>query len=131
MKTATIATERNGKPENNTMNINASIYDEIQQEMKRAKVSQALFAKVAATKSQVRASVRHWECLSVLPVEFSLKGVSIFNMNLHHGEAFMSRIISRALKWNNIQIQVIGTWYFFFPVATPQTKDFTVNPQVS
>lgn len=52
MKTATIATERNGKPENNTMNINASIYDEIQQEMKRAKVSQALFAKVAATKSQ-------------------------------------------------------------------------------
>lgn len=35
------------------MNINASIYDEIQQEMKRAKVSQALFAKVAATKSQV------------------------------------------------------------------------------
>ncbi|MEE6466037.1 hypothetical protein FKM82_006803 [Ascaphus truei] len=53
VKTATIATERNGKPENCTMNINASIYDEIQQEMKRAKVSQALFAKVAATKSQV------------------------------------------------------------------------------
>ncbi|XP_043364993.1 DNA-binding protein SATB1 isoform X4 [Dermochelys coriacea] len=52
VKTATVATERNGKPENNTMNINASIYDEIQQEMKRAKVSQALFAKVAATKSQ-------------------------------------------------------------------------------
>ncbi|XP_072507326.1 DNA-binding protein SATB1 isoform X1 [Notamacropus eugenii] len=52
VKTATIATERNGKPENNAMNINASIYDEIQQEMKRAKVSQALFAKVAATKSQ-------------------------------------------------------------------------------
>ncbi|XP_068063601.1 DNA-binding protein SATB1 isoform X2 [Anomalospiza imberbis] len=52
VKTATIATERNGKPENNSMNINASIYDEIQQEMKRAKVSQALFAKVAATKSQ-------------------------------------------------------------------------------
>ncbi|XP_006877995.1 PREDICTED: olfactory receptor 14I1-like [Chrysochloris asiatica] len=52
VKTATIATERNGKPEKNTMNINASIYDDIQQEMKRAKVSQALFAKVAATKSQ-------------------------------------------------------------------------------
>lgn len=66
MKTATIATERNGKPENNTMNINASIYDEIQQEMKRAKVSQALFAKVAATKSQVgRASIRPGECLSI------------------------------------------------------------------
>ncbi|KAM6450350.1 DNA-binding protein SATB1 isoform 3-T5 [Liasis olivaceus] len=52
VKTTAISTERNGKPENNTMNINASIYDEIQQEMKRAKVSQALFAKVAATKSQ-------------------------------------------------------------------------------
>ena len=74
MKTATIATERNGKPENNTMNINASIYDEIQQEMKRAKVSQALFAKVAATKSQVRASVRHGECLSVMPVKVHSKG---------------------------------------------------------
>uniref|UniRef100_S4RKZ0 DNA-binding protein SATB n=1 Tax=Petromyzon marinus TaxID=7757 RepID=S4RKZ0_PETMA len=32
--------------------ITAIIYDEIQQEMKRAKVSQALFAKVAAMKSQ-------------------------------------------------------------------------------
>ncbi|XP_070583339.1 DNA-binding protein SATB1 isoform X2 [Erythrolamprus reginae] len=52
VKTTAISTERNGKPENNIMNINASIYDEIQQEMKRAKVSQALFAKVAATKSQ-------------------------------------------------------------------------------
>ncbi|XP_053570192.1 DNA-binding protein SATB1 isoform X1 [Bombina bombina] len=52
LKTATIATERNGNLENCTMNINASIYDEIQQEMKRAKVSQALFAKVAASKSQ-------------------------------------------------------------------------------
>lgn len=36
------------------LNINSSIYDEIQQEMKRAKVSQAMFAKVAASKSQVR-----------------------------------------------------------------------------
>ncbi len=35
-------------------NITSVIYDEIQQEMKRAKVSQALFAKVAANKSQVR-----------------------------------------------------------------------------
>lgn len=35
------------------INITAAIYDEIQQEMKRAKVSQALFAKVAANKSQV------------------------------------------------------------------------------
>ncbi|XP_034007514.1 DNA-binding protein SATB2-like [Trematomus bernacchii] len=33
-------------------NISSGIYDEIQQEMKRAKVSQALFAKVAANKSQ-------------------------------------------------------------------------------
>ena len=35
------------------VNITAAIYDEIQQEMKRAKVSQALFAKVTANKSQV------------------------------------------------------------------------------
>lgn len=56
------------------MNINASIYDEIQQEMKRAKVSQALFAKVAATKSQVRTSVRHGECLSAMPVKVPSKG---------------------------------------------------------
>ncbi|XP_036838334.1 DNA-binding protein SATB2-like isoform X2 [Oncorhynchus mykiss] len=34
------------------INITSGIYDEIQQEMKRAKVSQALFAKVAANKSQ-------------------------------------------------------------------------------
>ena len=38
--------------------ITASIYDEIQQEMKRAKVSQALFAKVAANKSQVSPLIR-------------------------------------------------------------------------
>lgn len=36
------------------VNITSGIYEEIQQEMKRAKVSQALFAKVAANKSQVR-----------------------------------------------------------------------------
>lgn len=35
------------------VNITSAIYEEIQQEMKRAKVSQALFAKVAANKSQV------------------------------------------------------------------------------
>uniref|UniRef100_A0A8C1J0R8 One cut domain family member n=1 Tax=Cyprinus carpio TaxID=7962 RepID=A0A8C1J0R8_CYPCA len=35
------------------VNISSAIYDEIQQEMKRAKVSQALFAKVAANKSQL------------------------------------------------------------------------------
>uniref|UniRef100_A0A8C2K481 One cut domain family member n=1 Tax=Cyprinus carpio TaxID=7962 RepID=A0A8C2K481_CYPCA len=35
------------------VNITSAIYDEIQQEMKRAKVSQALFAKVAANKSQL------------------------------------------------------------------------------
>lgn len=34
-------------------NVTSGIYEEIQQEMKRAKVSQALFAKVAANKSQV------------------------------------------------------------------------------
>ncbi|MGH0148165.1 UNVERIFIED_CONTAM: hypothetical protein FKN15_022389 [Acipenser sinensis] len=47
-----ISTERNGKTDSCVLNINSSIYDEIQQEMKRAKVSQALFAKVAASKSQ-------------------------------------------------------------------------------
>lgn len=36
--------------------INYGIYDEIQQEMRRAKVSQALFAKVSAAKSQVHVS---------------------------------------------------------------------------
>uniref|UniRef100_A0AAQ4P1U3 SATB homeobox 1a n=1 Tax=Gasterosteus aculeatus aculeatus TaxID=481459 RepID=A0AAQ4P1U3_GASAC len=34
------------------LNVSASIYEDIQHEMKRAKVSQALFAKVAASKSQ-------------------------------------------------------------------------------
>ncbi|XP_043546145.1 DNA-binding protein SATB1 isoform X2 [Chiloscyllium plagiosum] len=53
VKTSSITTEWNGKSEGCALNINASIYDEIQQEMKRAKVSQALFAKVAATKSQI------------------------------------------------------------------------------
>ncbi|XP_072910534.1 DNA-binding protein SATB1-like isoform X2 [Hemitrygon akajei] len=52
VKASSITTEWNGKSEGCALNINASIYDEIQQEMKRAKVSQALFAKVAATKSQ-------------------------------------------------------------------------------
>lgn len=41
------------------VNITSAIYDEIQQEMKRAKVSQALFAKVAANKSQVRINLFH------------------------------------------------------------------------
>ncbi|XP_063789111.1 DNA-binding protein SATB2 isoform X3 [Pseudophryne corroboree] len=38
--------------DSNNISITAAVYDEIQQEMKRAKVSQALFAKVAANKSQ-------------------------------------------------------------------------------
>lgn len=41
------------------VNITSGIYEEIQQEMKRAKVSQALFAKVAANKSQVRRRPEH------------------------------------------------------------------------
>uniref|UniRef100_A0A8C2UL88 Special AT-rich sequence-binding protein n=1 Tax=Chinchilla lanigera TaxID=34839 RepID=A0A8C2UL88_CHILA len=52
VKTAMIASERNGKAENNDMNINASIYDEIQQEMKCAKVSEAQLTKVAEAKRQ-------------------------------------------------------------------------------
>lgn len=41
------------RPDSCVLNVSASIYEEIQHEMKRAKVSQALFAKVAASKSQV------------------------------------------------------------------------------
>uniref|UniRef100_A0A8C9RUW5 DNA-binding protein SATB1 n=1 Tax=Scleropages formosus TaxID=113540 RepID=A0A8C9RUW5_SCLFO len=51
-KLSPLPSERNGKSESCVLNITASIYDEIQQEMKRAKVSQAMFAKVAASKSQ-------------------------------------------------------------------------------
>ncbi|XP_051577065.1 DNA-binding protein SATB1-like isoform X3 [Myxocyprinus asiaticus] len=52
VKPSPLSSEWNGKSENCVLNINSSIYDEIQQEMKRAKVSQAMFAKVAASKSQ-------------------------------------------------------------------------------
>nr|XP_056717345.1 DNA-binding protein SATB2 isoform X2 [Euleptes europaea] len=51
-KTSTPTTDLPIKVEGASVNITAAIYDEIQQEMKRAKVSQALFAKVAANKSQ-------------------------------------------------------------------------------
>ncbi|KAM6958876.1 DNA-binding protein SATB1a [Aplochiton taeniatus] len=44
--------ERGLKAEACVLKVSSSIYDEIQQEMKRAKVSQAMFAKVAASKSQ-------------------------------------------------------------------------------
>lgn len=54
------------------LNVSASIYEEIQHEMKRAKVSQALFAKVAASKSQVAFYVsspqhRNTHCNKLLP----------------------------------------------------------------
>ncbi|KAK1894776.1 DNA-binding protein SATB1 [Dissostichus eleginoides] len=52
VKLSPMPSEWNGKTESCILNINSNIYDEIQQEMKRAKVSQALFAKVAASKSQ-------------------------------------------------------------------------------
>ncbi|XP_061771448.1 SATB homeobox 1b isoform X6 [Nerophis ophidion] len=52
VKPSPLPGEWNGKTESCILNINSNIYDEIQQEMKRAKVSQALFAKVAASKSQ-------------------------------------------------------------------------------
>ncbi|CAK6959026.1 DNA-binding protein SATB1-like isoform X2 [Scomber scombrus] len=52
VKPSPMPSEWNGKTESCILNINSTIYDEIQQEMKRAKVSQALFAKVAASKSQ-------------------------------------------------------------------------------
>uniref|UniRef100_A0A668ABY8 SATB homeobox 1a n=1 Tax=Myripristis murdjan TaxID=586833 RepID=A0A668ABY8_9TELE len=44
--------DRGLKTDSCVLNITASIYEEIQHEMKRAKVSQAMFAKVAASKSQ-------------------------------------------------------------------------------
>ncbi|CAL8287908.1 unnamed protein product [Merluccius merluccius] len=54
VKPSQLPSEWNGKTESCILNISSSIYEEIQQEMKRAKVSQALFAKVAASKSQVK-----------------------------------------------------------------------------
>ncbi|KAK3541186.1 hypothetical protein QTP86_016223 [Hemibagrus guttatus] len=56
VKPLPLASEWNGKQESSVLNISSSIYDEIQQEMKRAKVSQAMFAKVAASKSQHQAN---------------------------------------------------------------------------
>ncbi|XP_029938126.1 DNA-binding protein SATB1a [Salarias fasciatus] len=47
-----VTADRAFKTESCVLNVSASIYEEIQHEMKRAKVSQALFAKVAASKSQ-------------------------------------------------------------------------------
>nr|XP_046181688.1 DNA-binding protein SATB1-like [Oncorhynchus gorbuscha] len=44
--------DRGVKREGCVLDINSSIYEEIQREMKRAKVSQAMFAKMAASKSQ-------------------------------------------------------------------------------
>lgn len=58
VKPSPLTSEWNGKSESCVLNINSSIYDEIQQEMKRAKVSQAMFAKVAASKSQVQPKPR-------------------------------------------------------------------------
>ncbi|KAM6899523.1 DNA-binding protein SATB1a isoform 1-T1 [Xenentodon cancila] len=47
-----VTADRRLRTDSCVLNVNASIYEEIQHEMKRAKVSQALFAKVAASKSQ-------------------------------------------------------------------------------
>ncbi|XP_041823270.1 DNA-binding protein SATB1a [Melanotaenia boesemani] len=47
-----IAADRGMRTDSCVLNVSDSIYEEIQHEMKRAKVSQALFAKVAASKSQ-------------------------------------------------------------------------------
>ncbi|XP_067891814.1 DNA-binding protein SATB2 isoform X5 [Heterodontus francisci] len=51
-KTSASTSDLMVKVESTNLSITSAIYDEIQQEMKRAKVSQALFAKVAANKSQ-------------------------------------------------------------------------------
>ncbi|XP_047461266.1 DNA-binding protein SATB1a [Mugil cephalus] len=47
-----VTVDRGLRTDSCVLNVSASIYEEIQHEMKRAKVSQALFAKVAASKSQ-------------------------------------------------------------------------------
>uniref|UniRef100_A0A3P9JHY3 SATB homeobox 1a n=1 Tax=Oryzias latipes TaxID=8090 RepID=A0A3P9JHY3_ORYLA len=47
-----VTSERGLRTDSCVLHVNGSIYEEIQHEMKRAKVSQALFAKVAASKSQ-------------------------------------------------------------------------------
>ncbi|XP_061838481.1 DNA-binding protein SATB1a [Nerophis lumbriciformis] len=47
-----VTVERALRTDSCILHVSSSIYDEIQQEMRRAKVSQALFAKVAASKSQ-------------------------------------------------------------------------------
>lgn len=52
-KLSPVAKEIAVKVECDDFGIHSGIYDEIQQEMRRAKVSQALFAKVSAAKSQV------------------------------------------------------------------------------
>lgn len=75
MKPSPLPSEWNGKTESCILNINSTIYDEIQQEMKRAKVSQALFAKVAASKSQVpvRAARRFTGAATVFPHKTAFK----------------------------------------------------------
>ncbi|XP_008294967.1 DNA-binding protein SATB1a [Stegastes partitus] len=47
-----ITADRGLRTDSCVLSVSASIYEDIQHEMKRAKVSQALFAKVAASKSQ-------------------------------------------------------------------------------
>ncbi|XP_040909090.1 DNA-binding protein SATB1a [Toxotes jaculatrix] len=47
-----VTADRGLKTDSCVLHVSSSIYEEIQHEMKRAKVSQALFAKVAASKSQ-------------------------------------------------------------------------------
>ncbi|XP_074469827.1 DNA-binding protein SATB1a [Sebastes fasciatus] len=47
-----VAGDRGCRTDSCVLNVSSSIYEDIQHEMKRAKVSQALFAKVAASKSQ-------------------------------------------------------------------------------
>uniref|UniRef100_A0A8C5RX28 SATB homeobox 2 n=1 Tax=Laticauda laticaudata TaxID=8630 RepID=A0A8C5RX28_LATLA len=53
-KTSTPTTDLPIKVDGANINITAAIYDEIQQEMKRAKVSQALFAKVACNMKYIK-----------------------------------------------------------------------------
>uniref|UniRef100_A0A8C6U946 SATB homeobox 1 n=1 Tax=Neogobius melanostomus TaxID=47308 RepID=A0A8C6U946_9GOBI len=57
-----VSADRVPRADSALLSVSSAIYEQIQQEMKRAKVSQALFAKVAASKSQGwLCELLHWK----------------------------------------------------------------------
>lgn len=87
------------------VDITSAIYDEIQQEMKRAKVSQALFAKVAANKSQVKTKQQHLRLFSCF--------VSIFK--------YVSEL-TRSIKIPNIYWACAAKWSLLHSKQIKQLK---------